>query len=277
MHITDSIKRKSLLYKSGVNHTDYCINHVEGCSHGCKYPCYAFLMKKRWGVVKSYEEWCHPKIVSNAFELLEKEIPKLKNKIKSVHLCFSTDPFMYNRHEVTELSLKIIHELNRNDIPVSTLTKGITPEELADSNQFKQADNDYGITLVSLDEDLRKNFEPNSAPFYKRIHALRLLHERGCRTYVTVEPYPTPNLVKQNLKEILEAISFADRIIFGRMNYSRHVTEYKEYKGFYNEMARFFIGYCEERGIGWYLKEKTLTEGESTLDFPESKNNFLQK
>ena len=32
------IKRKTLLYKSGVEYADYCLNHVEGCSHGCKFP-----------------------------------------------------------------------------------------------------------------------------------------------------------------------------------------------------------------------------------------------
>jgi len=102
------IQRKSLLYQSGVEYADFCINHVEGCSHGCKYPCYAYMMKKRCGVVKTYEDWCQPKIVSNALELLDKEIPKYKYKIKYVHLCFSTDPFMYNQPEVAELSLKII-------------------------------------------------------------------------------------------------------------------------------------------------------------------------
>src|SRR4030043_443936 len=91
------IQRKSLLYKSEVEYADFCLNHVEGCSHGCKYPCYAYMMKRRCGIVKTYEEWCRPKIVSNALELLDKEIPKYKNKIKYVHLCFSTDPFMYKQ------------------------------------------------------------------------------------------------------------------------------------------------------------------------------------
>lgn len=45
--------------------------------------------------IMSNKEWCQPKIVSNALELLDKEIPKYRNKIKYVHLCFSTDPFMY--------------------------------------------------------------------------------------------------------------------------------------------------------------------------------------
>ena len=43
----ESIKRKSLLYKTGVEYGDYTINIAEGCSHGCKYPCYAMLMAKR--------------------------------------------------------------------------------------------------------------------------------------------------------------------------------------------------------------------------------------
>ena len=43
------IKRKTMLYKTGVEYGDYTINHVLGCSHGCNYPCYAFLMAKRFG------------------------------------------------------------------------------------------------------------------------------------------------------------------------------------------------------------------------------------
>ena len=76
------IKRCSLLYKTGVEYGDYTVNHVQGCAHGCKYPCYAMLMARRFGKAKTYEEWCEPKIVENALELLDIEIPKLKNKIK---------------------------------------------------------------------------------------------------------------------------------------------------------------------------------------------------
>ena len=91
------IERKSMLYKTGVEYGDYTMNHVQGCSHGCKYPCYAFLMAKRFGRVHTYEDWCSPVLVSNTLELLDKEIPRLKSKIQSVQLCFTTDPFMGSR------------------------------------------------------------------------------------------------------------------------------------------------------------------------------------
>ena len=127
----ESITRKTMLYKTGVEYGDYTMNHVLGCSHGCKFPCYAFLLKKRFGQVKSYDDWVKPKIVSNTLELLDKEIPRLKSKIKSVQLCFSTDPFMYGYEEISEMSLSAIKKLNDAAIKCTVLTKGILPSELA--------------------------------------------------------------------------------------------------------------------------------------------------
>jgi DNA repair photolyase len=250
------IYRKSLLYKSGVEYADFCLNHVEGCSHGCKYPCYAYMMKKRCGIVKTYEDWCQPKIVSNALELLDKEIPRYKDKIKYVHLCFSTDPFMFNQPEITELSLKIIDKLNENDIRCTVLTKGCYPKELSGRNG-QSTRNEYGITLVSLDEDFREEFEPNTAPFKDRIKALKNLSSKGFKTWVSMEPYPTPNLIKQNLLKILDAVSFVNKIIFGRLNYSVKSSEFKNSKEFYNSQVLSVIKFCKKSKIDYHIKEGT--------------------
>lgn len=43
------ITRKTMLYKTGVEYGDYTMNHMLGCTHGCKYPCYAFMLKKDSG------------------------------------------------------------------------------------------------------------------------------------------------------------------------------------------------------------------------------------
>ena len=59
------ITRKTLLYKSNVEYGDFCINHAEGCSNGCRYPCYAMLLKIRCGAIKNYKDWIKPKIVGN--------------------------------------------------------------------------------------------------------------------------------------------------------------------------------------------------------------------
>jgi DNA repair photolyase len=251
-----TIERKSLLYKSGVEYADFCLNHVEGCSHGCKYPCYAYMMKKRCGIVKTYEEWCRPKIVSNTLELLEKEIPKYKKKIKYVHLCFSTDPFMYEQERVCNLSLKIIDKLNANDIRCTALTKGVFPGELGNRNGFSNK-NEYGITLVSLNEKFRRDFEPNSAKFIDRIDSLKYLHKKGFKTWVSMEPYPTPNLIKQDLMEILKAVSFVDKIVFGRLNYNVKSSEFKCSREFYNDLAVSVINFCIRNRIDYHIKRGT--------------------
>lgn len=250
------IRRKTFIYKTDVEYGDYTINHLQGCAHGCKYPCYAFMMKKRFGQIKSYEDWCNPAIVENTLELLDIEIPRYRDKIKMLHLCFTTDPFMYEYDEICDLSLKVISKLNASGIPCSILTKGVLPAELA---QYSN-ENEYGITLVSLNEDFRKKVEPGAAPWRKRLAALRALHDAGCKTWVSIEPFPTPNIVRQDLQELLVELEFVDRIIFGRMNYNKEVSSYKGNKQFYNEKATEVIKFCEERGISYHIKDGTITE-----------------
>ena len=123
------IQRKTLIYKTEVEYGDYTINHVLGCCHGCLYPCYAYLQKKRFGNVKSYEDWCEPALVENTLELLDKEIPRFRNKIKMLHLCFTTDPFMYQYKEIQDISFEAISKLNAAGINCSVLTKGVLPIE----------------------------------------------------------------------------------------------------------------------------------------------------
>ena len=256
MKVSGYRERKSMLYKTGVEYGDYTMNHVFGCSHGCKYPCYAYLMKRRFGQIGTYEDWCHPILVSNTLKLLDDEIPKLKNKIESVQLCFTTDPFMYGYPEIEKMSLAAIRRLNADNIKCCILTKGLLPIELR--NLYSE--NEYGITLVSLDEEYRKKMEPGAAPYEERLLALRALHDMGCKTWVSIEPYPTPNLINQNLGELLEAVSFADKIIFGRTNYSKIISEYKDSKNFYNECAEMVISFCRRNGIQYHIKEKTQTK-----------------
>ena len=252
----NTITRKSMLYKTGVEYGDYTMNHVLGCSHSCTYPCYAYLMARRFGKVKSLDEWKEPKLVSNTLELLDKEIPRLQGKIKSVQLCFTTDPFMAGYKEVKKMSLNAIEKLNNANIQCNVLTKGILPKELINFSKK----NEYGITLVSLDEKFRKKFESNSAIFEKRIKGLEYLYSQGCKTWVSIEPYPTPNIIEQDLMDILNAISFVDKIIFGMMHYSKNVSQYKNYKQFYNKEANKVISFCKKNGIEYYIKRGTLTE-----------------
>lgn len=250
------IKRKTLIYKTEVEYGDYTMNHVLGCSHGCLYPCYAFLQKKRFGTVKTYDDWCEPALVENTLELLDAELPKFKDKIQMLHLCFTTDPFMYQYKEVHDMSMAAIKKVNDAGVKCSVLTKGVLPIELA---EFLK-ENEYGITLITTNEAFRKCIEPGAAPWKKRLAALRALHDAGCKTWVSIEPFPTPNIFRQDLQVLLKEVSFVDRIIFGRMNYNTEVTAYTQHRKFFNDRAAEVITFCDEHGISYHIKDGTITK-----------------
>ena len=112
---------------------------------------------------------------------------------------------MYGHQDICEASTKIIEKANTFGIRCSVLTKGVLPIELSKM----PLDNEYGITVVTLDEDFRKEMEPGAAPMEDRICALEELSKRGCYTWISIEPYPTPNIYNQSLDKLLERVSLS--------------------------------------------------------------------
>ena len=245
----ERIRRKSLLYRSGLGF--WCVNHVQGCAHGCRYPCYASMMARHYGRAKDEADWRRPRLVENAIELLERELSRKRDRVDIVHLCLTTDPFMVGYPEVTSASLAIIERLNAHGVRASVLTKGVLPRELADA-RFDRG-NTLGISLVSLDEGFRRRFEPGAAPYVERIAGLERLHGAGCRTLVHIEPYPTPNIVRQEIGPLLEAVAFVDELYFGGWNYSPLPGGSVQRDSFYRARARTVRAFCRQHEIKGFL------------------------
>jgi len=186
--------------------------------------------------------------VGNALVLLSRELEKKRVAPRSVHLCLTTDPFMVDHPEVGAMSLAIIERLNRSGISCSLLTKGRLPSELAARRRFP-CDNTHGISLVSLDDDFRSEWEPGAAPHAERIAALRRLHDAGRRTLVHIEPYPTPSIFEQDLSEILAEVKFVDHMFFGGWNYNSRVTQDRAADAFYFRQLSIVRRFCAKHGI----------------------------
>jgi len=209
-------------------------------------------MKLRFKQINNEKEWTSPKIVSNSLELLDKELQKAKN-IKSVFMCLTTDPFMYKQDEVIDTSLKIIQKLNSFNIPVTILTKGILPYEKI-SDICGHEINSYGISLSSLDEEFRECYEPFASPIKNRLAALKHLSSNYLKTWVCIEPYPTPNIYDQAILDLLEDISFTDEILFGRWNYNKEISSEKGYKEFYKHTEQVVELFCRSNVIKLRIK-----------------------
>jgi DNA repair photolyase len=160
---------------------------------------------------------------------------------------------MYEYDEISQMSIAAIRKLNSAGIKCTVLTKGILPLELSSLSK----ENEYGITVVSLNEDFVKQYEPGAAPITDRIAALRSLSNKGCKTWVSIEPFPTPNIIQQDLNNLLNELSFVDRIIFGQLHYSKSVSAYPDHVAFYNNCANTVIDFCTSHGISYHIKKGT--------------------
>ena len=317
----ETIERKRMLYKTRVDYqigtdgkpiNDYAMNHVLGCVHGCKYPCYAMGAAMRFKQVGSEDDWRCPKVVSNTLELLERELATKKD-VRRVHMCFTTDPLPFipagtdaglnaTLERINESTLECIDYLNWSGIPVTVLTKGLLPvvdKYYQDTGNLKEAgklpmllktpfdlhapgvcypleDNYYGISLVSLDEGFREMWEPGAAPYSWRLAHLMHLHDAGCKTWVSMEPYPA---LKWNMGEVtagplasrmddyaglrhlLEQVSFVDRIVFGRWNYNDAAPcDVTDPDAWYRDAACIVKDFCEAHGIECIIKKGTVRD-----------------
>jgi DNA repair photolyase len=207
-------------------------NLAWGCPNMCSY-CFVPYTKK--GDVR------FPK--RDPRELVEMQ---LKSGIcpEGVFLCFHTDPFV---HCNNFKSVGLIDLLMGKKIRIATLSKVDAPIS------FNYKDMRIGMTIVSDSDDFSKKFEPNALPSTWRIAYLKCCHDWGYYTWVSLEPFPTPNIFKQDLTDLLEKISFVDFIIFGKWNYDKRAND----RGFYKGAVEIFEKYCEDQGIRYFVKSET--------------------
>jgi len=209
--IVREVECKSVLNRSAL--ADYCINPYIGCEHGCKY-CYAESYTRRF--TKHTEAWGEfVDIKTNAPTILAREI---KRKPKGeVYISSLTDAYqpLEQKHELTR---KLLEILLKRQFPITIQTKSALV--LRDLDLIKKfQERKIGFTITSLDDNIRKQFEPQSSSVEEKLHALDELHANGVKTYAFFGPI-LPYLSDQNLQEYLHKIAHCgvDYIYVDKLN-----------------------------------------------------------
>ena len=181
------------------------MNIWNGCDHGCTY-----CFNNRDG--REFSD--KPKPLPSLIERLKAQL-SVDRIGKQVFLTFSGDPYCHAEmdKEVTKSVLETLHAWN---VPVAILTKG-GHRCLRDIDLFKKFNNiKVGATIVFIDEDNRKNWEPNATTFKERIEVLEILHNKGIQTWLSLEPVIDP---EQTYEIIRETFKFVDGYRVGKLNY----------------------------------------------------------
>jgi len=173
-----------------------------GCLVGCRY-CYAQshvaltrqLERRRpipWG---SYVD-----VRVNAAEVLEKELETLD--VGTIKFCpIVSDPYhvIEARYALTRACLETMRRASRK-LSVLVLTRAALVER--DAALLGELGAHVGVSLPTVDEDVRAHFEPRAASIPERLAALRALRAAGATTMAVVQP-----LLPGSVDELADAVA----------------------------------------------------------------------
>ena len=242
---------KNIITKSKLPATDYVINNYVGCNHGCIY-CYAEFMKRftnhteKWGEFLDVKKFNEEKFV--------KYLKKI-NSDKKILMSSVTDP--YNPYEIkyksTRNILKLFIQANNEHIHLEILTKSLLI--FRDIDLLKKIKNiTVGISLNTLNDNLRRQIEPCAGSIKSRIEILKKLKGENIPVYLFVSPI-FPMLTK--LEEIIATCKdTVDFIYFENLNlrgrYKKIILNFisknfPEYNQLYQDI------YTKNKKEYWYL------------------------
>ena len=164
------------------------VNVYNGCGHRCEYcfaPAFMRTARETFNQPTPRKDILQ-KIKQNA-TLLQKE-----HENRPVLLCFTCDPYqpVDEQFQLSRQSIQILHSCHLNV-----------------------------MILTNLDNKLSLQWEPGAAMPEERINSLRRAHEKGIKTWVSLEPVLYPEIT---LKIIRRTYGFVDEFKVGTLNYHPH-------------------------------------------------------
>lgn len=198
---------------------DYALNPYRGCSIGCTY-CYSpsVLRETRpWGRFVDVKR--------NIPAVLAKELRRKPHGV--VALGTVTDGYqpLESRYHLSRYCLE---QLARHDFPVSVQTKSsLVLRDLEVLRRIR--DVEVGVTITTLDDRMRRIFEPFSSPPDRRIATLRALNAAEIRTWAFVGPI-LPGVTEATAESLLRAVREAGttHVMVDRLRFRPGVWEQLE-------------------------------------------------
>ncbi|MDX9752480.1 MAG: radical SAM protein [bacterium] len=201
------IQCKSILQKSRLPESPYCLNPYVGCSHRCAY-CYARFMRRftghhedRWG------QFVDVKVNADTVLANQLQRRRIDGPVLLGSVCDAYQPI----EKKYGLTRRCIQSLVNYKIPFSVLTKSSLV--VRDIDLLKKLPSiSVGISLSMRDDAARRIVEPGASTIEERLETLKVLHAQGIKTYVFIGPI-LPEITC--IEEIMTAVRDVSDEIWG--------------------------------------------------------------
>ena len=184
------------------------INPYRGCSHACVY-CYARPSHAYMGLSAGLDFETKLFYKADAAELLQRELARPGYRCKPITLGANTDPYqpIERQLRVTRAILEVLAACRH---PVTIITKSALVLRELDLLSVLAKDHlvQVGISITTLDAELKRRMEPQTASPAARLRTVRELTAAGIPAGVLVAPV-IPALTDHEMERILEAAAAA--------------------------------------------------------------------
>jgi DNA repair photolyase len=210
-------------------------NPYDGCGHGCDYPCYVSaggftrLTREQFDAGATLKKDFITDLRKDAAKYQAAGIPK------QVLLSFTSDPYHPGDTRPTRETLEILIE---HGLAFCTLTKG-GRRPLRDLDLFRRDRDAFAATVISLDENFCRKWEPKAPLPAARIAGLKHFHEAGIFTWTSIEPVIAPEMA---LAVVEATHPYVDLYKIGRLNYS-NLTQAVDWRAFTLRMVDVLARY----------------------------------
>jgi DNA repair photolyase len=178
MVLIKEVTCRSALQKSGLADIVYALNPYRGCENSCIY-CYGP------SVLREDREWGKfVDVKRNIPSVLARELRRFEKGLVQVGTVTDAYQPVEKRLEITRLCLR---QLARHDWPVTVQTKSVLVER--DTDLLKKfSEVDVGMTITSMDDRVRRLYEPRVSSFDEQIRVLGTFSSSGIDTWVYIAP-----------------------------------------------------------------------------------------
>jgi DNA repair photolyase len=189
-------------------HFTQSINPYRGCEHGCVY-CYARPTHAYLDLSPGLDFETQLFYKPDAARLLDAELRRPGYRCSAITLGANTDPYQPAERELG-ITRSLLEKLLEFRHPVNIITKGASVLHDLDLLQELAAQGLVSImvSLITLDNDLKRTLEPRAAAPVARLRIIRELTEAGVPVGVLVAPV-IPAVNDSELEQIIAAVAEA--------------------------------------------------------------------